>query len=146
VTAGNEIAFVIRDRADLRALEVVPQIDGALLTDLVDAYELAHAMLPAGSAYGGLIPAFYRFGAMDRHYRGGSTETFGPVTPVLGGECGEWGCWPLLARISVSDDAVTWDAFAQPHRPVRDYSNLGPFHFRRAQYEDALADLSLALA
>jgi hypothetical protein len=146
VTSGNEIAFVLRERADLRALEVVPEIDGVLLTDMADAYEIGHAMLPAGNAYGGLVPALYRFGAMDRHFRGGSTEAFGPVTPVLGCECGDWGCWPLLARISVRDEAVTWDAFAQPHRPIRDYSGLGPFHFRRAHYEDALADLSLALA
>jgi hypothetical protein len=145
MTAGNEIAFVIRDRADLRTLEVVPAIDGVLLTDLVGTYELGLAMDPAGHAYGGLVPALYRFGAMDRHYRGGSTEAFGPAIPVLGCECGEWGCWPLLARISVCPDGVTWDEFAQPRRPVRDYSGLGPFHFTRDQYEDALADLSLAL-
>jgi hypothetical protein len=146
MTAGHEIAFVIRDRADLRTLEVVPAIDDVLLTDLVDTYEIGHAMHPAGHAYGGLVPARYRFGAMDRHYRGGSTEAFGPAVPVLGCECGEWGCWPLLARISVCDGAVAWDGFAQPHRPVRDYSGLGPFRFTRDQYEDALADLSLALA
>jgi hypothetical protein len=146
MTAGCEIAFVIRDRADLHTLEVVPAIDGALLTDLVDAYELGHAMHPAGNAYGGLVPAHYRFGAMDRHYRGGSTEAFGPATPVLGCECGEWDCWPLLARISVCSGGVTWDEFAQPRRPVRNYSGLGPFHFTREKYEDALADLSLALA
>jgi hypothetical protein len=146
MTAGQEIAFVIRDRADLHTLEVVPAIDGTLLTDLVDAYELSHAMHPAGHLYGGLVPASYRFGAMDRHYRGGSTEAFGPAVPVLGGECGEWGCWPLLARISLCPDQVTWDGFAQPLRPVRDYSGLGPFHFTRDQYEDALADLSLGLA
>jgi hypothetical protein len=146
MSADNEIAFVVRERADLHAVEVVPEVDGALLTKLIDAYEIGHGMQPAGNAYGGLVPALYRFGAMDRHFRGGSTEAFGPATPVLGCECGNWGCWPLMARIGVTNATVMWDEFAQPHRPVRDYTTFGPFFFAREAYEDALAELSLALA
>jgi hypothetical protein len=142
----QQINFVVRERADLHAVEVVPAIGATLLTTLIDAYEIGAGMSPAGDLYGGLVPALYRFGAMDRHFRGGSTETFGPATPVLGGECGEWGCWPLLCRIGVTDREVIWDEFAQPHRPVRDYSGFGPFRFARDRYEDALADLALALA
>jgi hypothetical protein len=144
MAADNEIEFVVRTRPDLRELEVVPEIDGTLLTELIDNFECAAGMTPAGAAYGGLVPANYRFGALDRHFRGGSTEAFGPATPVLGCECGEWGCWPLMARISLTDDVVTWDQFAQPHRPVRDYTAFGPFHFPRTQYDDALADLRLS--
>jgi hypothetical protein len=142
----HEITFVVRERPDLHVVEVVPQIDGVLLTDLIDGYERSAGMHPAGGCYGGLIPVYYRFGAMNRHFRGGSTEAFGPATPVLGCECGEWGCWPLTCRIGVADGLVGWDEFAQPHRPARDYTRFGPFLFTRDGYEDALADLALALA
>ena len=53
-------------------------------------------------------------------------------------ECGEPGCWPLEARIVVTDESVTWTDFRQPHRPTWDYSQFGPFVFNRAQYESAL--------
>src|SRR5687767_544224 len=36
---------------------------------------------------------------------------------VLGCECGEPGCWPLRARITVAEYTVTWDDFVQPYRP-----------------------------
>ena len=142
----DEITFLVSERADLGTLEVVPAIGAVPLTTLIDAYELGAGMLPAGGAYGGLIPAFYRFGSMDRHFRGGSTETFGPATPVLACECGRWDDWPLLCRIGITDSAVTWDVFAQPYRPARDYTRFGPFRFGRGAYEDALADLALTLA
>jgi hypothetical protein len=140
------ITFVVRVRPDLRAVEVVPCIGDRLLTDLIDRYEQAAGMQPAGGRYGGLVPGRYRFGGMDRHFRGGSTEAFGPRTPVLGCECGDWGDWPLSCRISVTDVQVVWDEFGQPHRPTRDYSRFGPFVFTRGDYEDALGDLALALA
>jgi hypothetical protein len=142
---ADHLAFGVRERAG-GLLEVIPQIEGVPLTTLIDVYELRARMHPAGGVYGGLVPSSYRFGAMDRHFRGGSTERFGPATPVLGGECGDWLCWPLLCRISVTDDVVTWDEFAQPYRPVRDYGRFGPFRFTREEYEDALADLALVFA
>jgi hypothetical protein len=71
----QEIEFVVQDRPDLGAVEIVPAVDGVLLTTLVAAYEAA--AVRACRPYGGLVPARYRFGAMDRHFRGGSTEAFG---------------------------------------------------------------------
>jgi hypothetical protein len=79
---------------------------------------------------------------MQDHFLGRSTNTMGPKTPVLGCECGEWGCWPLIARITATADFVTWDAFEQPHRKARDYVAFGPFQFDRHQYDDALQALS----
>jgi hypothetical protein len=141
----QEIEFVVQDRPDLGAVEIVPAVDGVLLTTMVAAYEAA--AVRACRPYGGLVPARYRFGAMDRHFRGGSTESFGPATPVLAcGDCGDWVCWPLLCRIGVSDDEVVWDAFAQPRRPIHDYGWFGPFRFTRDGYEDALGDLALCMA
>ncbi|MET7890199.1 hypothetical protein [Streptomyces mirabilis] len=126
----NEIRFVCRRRGDAGALVIVPRIDGAPLTKLIDGFEIAAGMKPVGDAYGGLIPEFFRFGPMLDHFLGRSTNAMGPKTPVLGCECGEWGCWPLMVRITATADLVTWDAFEQPHRTTRDYTAFGPFHFR----------------
>lgn len=59
-------------------------------------------------------------------------------TPLLRCECGEWGCWPLLADVVVKEASVQWRDFRQPHRPAWDYRGLGPFVFDRAKYEVAL--------
>ncbi|WP_327257139.1 hypothetical protein [Streptomyces sp. NBC_01244] len=139
---SNDIRFDCRHRSDGGPLVIVPRIDGALLTELIDGFEIAAGMQPAGDAYGGLIPEFFRFGPMQDHFIGRSTNAMGPKTPVLGCECGEWGCWPLMARITVTTDLVTWDAFEQPHRATRDYAAFGPFQFDRHPYDDALRALS----
>ncbi|MFE0678672.1 hypothetical protein [Streptomyces sp. NPDC058867] len=139
---SNEIRFACRQRGGSGPLVVVPRIDGTPLTELIDGYEIAARMQPAGDAYGGLIPEFFRFGPMQDHFLGLSTGVMGPKTPVLGCECGEWGCWPLMARITATADLVTWDAFEQPHRKTRDYAAFGPFQFDRGPYDDALRALS----
>ncbi|GAA5706180.1 hypothetical protein AQJ43_37025 [Streptomyces avermitilis] len=142
---SNEIRFDCQHRDDRGLLVVVPHIDGAPLTELIDEYEIAAGMQPAGDAYGGLIPEFFRFGPMQDHFLGLSTSAMGPKTPVLGCECGEWGCWPLMARITATADLVTWDAFEQPHRKTRDYVAFGPFQFDRHQYDGALQALSAVI-
>ncbi|MFJ9711472.1 hypothetical protein [Streptomyces sp. NPDC101234] len=126
-------------------LEVVPCIDGVPLTDLIDRFEADAEMRPAGDAYGGLVPEFYRFGPMEDHFHGRSTGAIGPRTPVLGCECGEWACWPLMAGITVTPDHVTWHSFEQPHRTTRDYSGFGRFLFDRRPYDDAVQVLSAAI-
>ncbi len=144
--ASNEIQFDRQHRDDLGVLEVVPRIDGVPLTELIDRFEADAGMQPAGDAYGGLIPQFYRFGPMEDHFHGRSTNSMGPKTPLLGCECGEWGCWPLMAHITVTTGLVIWDSFEQPHRTTRDYSGFGPFQFDRYQYDEALRDLSTAIS
>lgn len=72
----------------------------------------------------------------------------GRPTPIYSGgdgrsillecECGEPGCWPLDARVVVTDESVTWTDFRQPYRPAWDYGQFGPFVFKREQYESAL--------
>lgn len=59
-------------------------------------------------------------------------------TVLMGCPCGEWGCWPLTARVEVSETTVAWTGFRNGHRDW-DLSELGPFTFDRVQYEDALA-------
>ncbi|WP_151480456.1 hypothetical protein [Streptomyces albicerus] len=142
---SNEIRFDCRQRGDGGVLVVLPRIDGEPLTELIDSFEIAAGMRPAGDAYGGLTPQFFRFGPMQDHFLGQSTKAMGPKTPVLGCECGEWGCWPLMARITATAALVTWDSFEQPHRKTRDYTAFGPFQFDHHQYADALRALDAAI-
>ncbi|WP_225726540.1 MULTISPECIES: hypothetical protein [unclassified Nocardia] len=126
----------------MRRDRVIPRVDGVPLTDLIDRFELDAGMRPAGGAYGGLVPAYARSLRMDAHFHGMSTMAMGSKIPVLVCECGEWGCWPLLAEITVTDDFVIWDRIEQPYRPARDYTAFGPFRFKRKQYDRALRDLN----
>ena len=58
--------------------------------------------------------------------------------------CGEPGCWPLLATVTVGSAQVIWSGFEQPHRRADsagghwDYGGFGPFVFERAAYDAAL--------
>ncbi|MGN6694426.1 MAG: hypothetical protein ACTHN0_09625 [Aquihabitans sp.] len=116
--------------------EVRVAVNGVDLIETVGAFEQERGYDPAGS-YGGLIPTIAMLGPMSAHFLGGRGQT----TPVLACACGEWGCWPLEARIEAADDVVRWDAFSQPHRPGWSYDGLGPFTFRRSAYEAGLAQL-----
>ncbi len=140
----DAFAFAIRPHAADGATEVVPMVDGVELTDRIHAFELERGMETRAVSYGGLIPSYFKFGAAPDHYLA-TEESFlnreGKI-PVLGCECGEWGCWPLLARVIVGESAVTWTDFEQPHRPERDYSAFGPFVFDRLTYESAIADIT----
>lgn len=140
-TTTDEVAFVVASNDVREVAEVVPTVNGVALTDLIDRFEEASGMEPRG--YGGLVQSFFRVGSMDRHYLNEASDMFGSSdrVPLLGCECGDWGCWPLLARVTVSAHEVRWDEFQQPHRERRDYSGFGPFVFIRQQYEDALREL-----
>ncbi len=139
----NVIGFRVRARADLGgANEVVPIVDGRELTDIVHEFEHEHGMEKRAASYGGLIPSFFKFGPLDRHFLGGLQSAQPRKVPLLGCNCGEWGCWPLMARITLAGGNVTWSEFEQPYRKERDYRGLGPFMFDAAQYEDALATLN----
>lgn len=146
----NEVRFDCRPRREDDGeggyedgvLAVVPVVDGVPLTALVDGFETAAGMQPAGDAYGGLVPEVQRAGAVADRFLGRPDGTGRPRTAVLGCVCGDVGCWPLMARIVVTADLVVWDSFEQPHRPGRDYTGFGPFRFERGRYEDALRVLA----
>ncbi|HEV3190738.1 MAG TPA: hypothetical protein VGY54_09600 [Polyangiaceae bacterium] len=140
------VRFLARPRADLgEVIEIVPAIDDAELTDLVHAFEQRAGMETRSTSYGGLIPSYFNFGSIDDHFLGVAWRESNRKSPLLGCSCGEWGCWPLLARIVVAKDSVTWSEFEQPHRKGTDYSAFGPFSFVRTQYERALVELQLML-
>lgn len=127
---------------------ITPHIDGRALPDIVEEFERSRGLTDPAGGYGGLIPSFFSFGALDQYFLGRSgfvdlDDRAGRLF-VLGCECGEVGCWPLQCAVRVTDGTVSWFDFAQPHRPGRDYSAFGPFVFERQQYEDALRGLNSA--
>lgn len=98
---SNQIRFDCHHRGDGGPLVVVPHIDGAPLTELIDGFEISAGMEPAGDAYGGLIPQFFRFGPMQDHFLGRSTSAMGPKTPssVANAASGVAGrSWPASPR------------------------------------------------
>lgn len=126
---------------------VTPEVDGIALPRILEEFERDRGYEPVGG-YGGLIPAYFNFGDLGRYFLGQDERQFPEpgLAYLLGcGDCGEVGCWPLEASISVSERTVAWTRFAQPHRRTRDYSALGPFLFDRTQYERAVRDMTAEL-
>ena len=74
----------------------------------------------------------------ERHLLGTPVlESDDGLVVLLGCECGEWGCWPLSARIHLDQNTVKWSGFRNRHRDGWDLSTLGPFVFNREQYQTA---------
>jgi hypothetical protein len=120
---------------------IVPHIGGTPLPDLVRKAELPFARREgkphlAGS-YAGLSPDEVR--RPSRHFLGEPVLSwFGDGdTVLLGCVCGDWGCWPFTAVVTVTDDAVTWSGYRTGHRDW-DYRELRDLTFDRCQYEEAL--------
>jgi hypothetical protein len=135
----NQIEFTIATE-DAPYLEI--KIDGEPLEAIARRAELpsarANRQERLAGAYSGLtrleavrLPS--RYFLSDPALSAGSDETV-----LLGCDCGDWGCWPLFAKVDVSESTVTWQAFRNGHRPAWDLSGLGPFEFERGQYESAL--------
>ncbi len=138
---SETVSFKI-DENDFAA--VTPFVDGTSLVALVEIYERSKGYLDPAGGYGGLVPAHFNYGPLDRYLTGkNKTDYWASLNGIylLGCACGEAGCWPLITSVSEQDDTVIWDGFIQPFRRSRDYSEFGPFRFSRAQYEDAVDDL-----
>jgi hypothetical protein len=131
---------------DLKQIRI--EVNGTEFPELVRDVELPAARLEGDAElagnYVGLVPGYVRMDLAGQFLGGGGARLYEDdedKVQLLGCGCGEVGCSPLLARITVSDDTVTWDEFEQPQRPDWDYQALGPFTFERAQYERALFEL-----
>lgn len=138
----NRISFVVETRDDRDVLQIRPVIDDHNFIELVRQYEASERYSPSGS-YGGLIPEFFRYGELDE-YLLGKTEDNGYWSElggiyILGCECGEVGCWPLVCKVDVEGDEVIWDSFSQPHRPSWRYEGFGPFRFCLPTYQDQIS-------
>jgi hypothetical protein len=123
------------------------EVNGTDFVDLVRQAELSSAQADdeeeLAGTYVGLVPGHIRMDLAGQ-FLGGSGAWLYPdpagKTALLSCDCGEVGCSPLLARVTVDEDTVTWGEFEQPTRPDWDYEGFG-FTFERAQYERALLEL-----
>jgi hypothetical protein len=142
----NVISFEI-GKTDADAPIVTPCIDGTPLTILISEFELSNNYTDPAGGYGGLVPSYFKYGPLAQYFCGqatnhGISDKDGEIY-VLGCECGEVACWPLLTSVTRLEGGYQWSAFHQPHRPERDYDAFGPFVFERSQYEDAVRDMAL---
>jgi hypothetical protein len=130
-----ELTFLIEPIEDHpEELSLTPVVSGIPLTQLVTDFERERNFDPVGG-YGGLVPNWLSYGSLERYFEGQSDdELFADGFYLVGCECGDVGCWPLLARIERRGAHIVWDSFAQPHRPMRDYSQFGPFVFEATRY------------
>jgi hypothetical protein len=120
------------------AVQMVPVVDSRSLVDLAHEFESSAGYEPAGR-YAGLVLEHYDFGDINSYLMGEQLPWPGRDVALLGCECGEWGCWPLVARVVADDGIVEWSEFRQPHRSSWHYQGLGPFRFPEQQYRLAAA-------
>lgn len=139
----NILSFDVGARRVDGPLIVTPCVDGVALTVLTEQFERSHGMGDHAGGYGGLIPEYFRYGPLDRHFLDDCDEYFRDLGCIylLGRQCGEVGCKPLTGVVTLAGDIVKWHGFRQSHRPERDYKAFGPFVFDRNQYERTLMDL-----
>jgi hypothetical protein len=123
-------------------------IDGVRLQELVYPIERSFALAeasgdedeaPPAGAYAGLDSLDGVFWP-SLHFLGEPVLSYSEDrdTVLLGCTCGVWGCWPLSARVDVTDASVTWSGFFNGMRKSWDLGGLGPFLFDRRQYEASL--------
>ncbi|WP_334624043.1 hypothetical protein [Micromonospora sp. CPCC 206061] len=147
----HDLNLVSMERIEFRTLEqelgsgvfptLVPHLSGVPLPDLVRKAELPFARREANpdlaGSYAGLPEDKVRWPS--RHYLGEPVLSwFGDGdTVLLGCVCGDWGCRPFTAIVTVAEDTVTWSGYRTGHRDW-DYRELRDITFDRLQYEEAL--------
>jgi len=137
------------DDYEPKTLSITPVLSGISLIDLVESFERKHGVEPAG-AYSGLVLRFARTPpppppevcSLEHYFTGTASLGYPPGHYLLDCECGFPGCWPLCARILMRGTTVVWDTFKQPHRPLQDYSDFGPFVFDAEQYTKAVVEVA----
>jgi hypothetical protein len=124
-------------------------VNGRSLVDLVHAVELPQ-MIAEGRPTEHLEPGHYWPFAYPGlvHSLGGRDDCGDGKSELLTCTCGDFGCWPISARITVTENTVTWSEFENYHRSGSNkfnawsYKNLGPFVFDRRKYERQLATVA----
>jgi REP element-mobilizing transposase RayT len=116
------------------------EVDGRDLIELVREVELPFATAEGRPEHAG---AYH--GPPAEHVRRGARQ-FLPArkhltAQLLGCECGEPDCRPLLAEIELGRETVSWSRFRRGRRADWSHDRLGPFVFSRSAYEKALAAL-----
>jgi hypothetical protein len=134
----NVAATTDEDGSSYDAIQLL--IDGNSLITLAHQAEQPYALREGhpniAGAYGWLTAS----SANQTALASGSKDDEDKI-PLLECSCGVPGCWPLLAKVTVSESHVTWSDFEQPHRgPLSAachwaYGALGPFVFDRKAYD-----------
>ena len=130
-------------RYSVRNLDVL--VNGTPLAETIAEVERPSAARSGqpdlAGTYSGIPDYYLRKLTVRDHFLGapGSDLACGSEekTVLLACECGEPGCWPLMARVIVAVDTVTWSEFEQPYREAWDYGGF-TLTFDRQQYENAL--------
>lgn len=141
---GIEIRPFHYETGLLREIQLL--IDGRSLVDRLRDYEEPFARGESHRSLAGAYAGLQAEYTAKAHFLGADADEDGR-TCLLICTCGEAGCWPMLARITLDADTVTWSDFLQPHRCEDsvagqwDYSAFGPFQFEREQYELELAKI-----
>ena len=78
---------------------VTPYINKVAFHKIVENFEIEKGYLDPSGGYAGLVPEYYNHGPMLEHFLGQGDRSTNK-TYLLGCECGEVGCWPLLGEIS----------------------------------------------
>ena len=117
----------------------MPVLNGTPLSELASSFERERCFDPVGG-YGGLVPAWFSYGPLEPYFldESGDEHFANGCYLLVCGDCGEVGCWPLQGHIRKQGNIVIWDCFKQPHRPLRDYSDFGPFLFELKPYRAAV--------
>lgn len=115
------------------------------LVDLIKEFEMQHDPSIAGRYEGLSIYSIYN---LKEHFTGRLNENdvfnYQGKTQIIGCNCGEPGCWPLLVKIIEEDEKIIWSEFEQPYRAKEsaggywNYSNFKSFEFIKNQYEEQL--------
>jgi hypothetical protein len=117
----DNVEFRLLPSAHNDAIEIL--VNGRSLADVIGAVEMPFADAEGHPSIAGRY-ANLRLRQLDAlptdHFRGSANSHLdcGPndKTVLLICECGEPGCWPLMARIDVTANTVVWTDFEQPHR------------------------------
>jgi hypothetical protein len=123
------------------AVTVTPYVNGTSLIELARRVELGPASVQRernlAGAYAGLVVDEQE--QWQHWYLDDQPQSwFGDGDScLLGCICGDTGCWPLTAKVTVTESEVSWAEFRTGHR-AWDLRRLGPFTFERAQYDAAL--------
>lgn len=141
-----ELAPAGGDYAD-ELTQIKIEVNGTDLVELARQAELPSAQADGeeelAGTYVGLVPGFVRIDLASQ-FLGTPGTSLAPggqeKSALLSCNCGEVGCSPLLARVTVDEDTVRWDDFEQPTRPDWDYDEF-EFTFARRQYEQALLEM-----
>lgn len=123
-----------------------PTVD--LLLDGRDLQDWLRPLAPAGHrehAYLGHPVGADLRGLLTGTWSGEDGEDFEGRAALLGCTCTVVGCSPLVARVEVDDETVTWSGFANYRGPGFAYAPL-ELEFRRDAYERAIEEYEAAHA